>query len=266
MQRDDLVVIVTGGARGLGRAMVEGMLRAGRRVAAVDLPSSNPDMATLVSTALSEKSGNRLLTLFGDVTKAADCAAVVDATVRHFGSVHGLVNNAARGMPDRFFEGRKRKFFEIETDSWFSSVNINLNGPFNMAKAVTPSLLKQGWGRVVNVTTDLEVMLAEGQNAYGPSKAGLEAASKIWSLDIANTGVTVNVLGPGGRADTDMVTTDYWPERSDLLRPNIMVAPIVWLMSRLSDGVTGRRFTAKDWDPSLNPLEAAGISGAPIGW
>jgi len=101
---------------------------------------------------------------------------------------------------------------------------------------------------------------------YGPSKAALEAATLAWSRDLDGTGVTVNVLIPGGAADTRMVPVAIAPDRAALVQPKVMVAPIQWLMSRHSDGVTGRRFIGKDWDPALDPAAAAAISGAPAAW
>jgi 3-oxoacyl-[acyl-carrier protein] reductase len=109
-------------------------------------------------------------------------------------------------------------------------------------------------------------MVAPGISPYGPSKAGLEAASASWAKDLEGTGVTVNVLVPGGAANTRMVPPEAMPDRARLVQPAVMVAPIQWLMSRHSDGVTGRRFIGKDWDPALDPATAAAAAGAPAAW
>jgi Dehydrogenases with different specificities (related to short-chain alcohol dehydrogenases) len=91
-------------------------------------------------------------------------------------------------------------------------------------------------------------MMMEGFSPYGPSKAALEAATVVWAKDLAGTGVTVNALAPGGPANTRMIPATEVADRSTLIQPEVMIAPIVWLMSPRSDGVTGRRIIAKEWD------------------
>jgi 3-oxoacyl-[acyl-carrier protein] reductase len=90
--------------------------------------------------------------------------------------------------------------------------------------------------------------------------------SAVMAKDLQDTGVTVNVLVPGGPAATRMMPefVDTAPER--LISPEVMAAPIVWLLSSASDGVTGRRFRANAWNPALDPREAAKVAGAPAAW
>ena len=102
-----------------------------------------------------------------------------------------------------------------------------------MAKAVAPALVAQGWGRIVNIVTSHFTMVMDGFSPYGPSKAALEAATVIWAKDLAGTGVTVNALLPGGPGNTRMIPLDEVPDRSTLVQPEVMMAPITWLMSRL---------------------------------
>jgi 3-oxoacyl-[acyl-carrier protein] reductase len=109
-------------------------------------------------------------------------------------------------------------------------------------------------------------MLKDGFSPYGPSKAALEAATVIWASDLAGTGVTVNVLIPGGAADTPMVPVESISDRSKLVKPAVMVEPIKWLTSHASDGVTGRRFIAKDWNPAAPLEQNLAASGALAGW
>jgi 3-oxoacyl-[acyl-carrier protein] reductase len=142
----------------------------------------------------------------------------------------------------------------------------NAIGPFHMAKAIAPSLIAQGWGRIVNVTTSHTTMTLETFSPYGPSKAALEAATVVWAKDLAHSGVTVNALVPGGPVNTRMIPKEEVLDRNTLLQPEAMMAPIVWLMSAASDGVTGRRFVAKQWDPALDPRAAAEKAGAPAGF
>lgn len=266
--RAALTVIVTGAARGMGRAMALGLARAGVRVAAADLPSSQSEMRDLLNTAQQEGLQDRVFAVDCDVTRWSDCKNAVKAAIGHFGAVHGLVNNAGIGMQGfgHVQVGPRKKFYEHDADAWRRAIDANFNGPFMMAKAVAPTLVAQCWGRIVNVVTSHFTMVMDGFSPYGPSKAALEAATVIWSKDLADTGVTVNALLPGGPGNTRMIPLEEVPDRSKLVQPEVMMAPIVWLMSEKSNGVTGRRFIAKDWDPKLSPTEAARKAGAPAGW
>lgn len=264
---NDNVVIVTGAARGLGREMTEALATAGARVAVLDVKGSEEEMAKLLDSARQRGFADRILTLHGDVSDPADCAAAVAATVKHFGAVHGLVNNAARRLTNvgSVMEVRK-KFFDIDPEIWRSVVSTNVNGPFMMAKAVTPYMVAQGWGRIVNIVTSYITMIAAACAPYGPTKAAMEAATVIWSRDLEGTGVTVNALLPGGPANTRMIPPSQVADRASLVQPEAMRAPIVWLMSKASDGVTAHRFIAQDWDPGADPMEASKKAGSPAGW
>lgn len=265
----DTVVIVTGGARGMGRGMALGLAKAGARVAAVDLSSSRSEMNEVLVTA--RKQGvqdGRIVPFDCDISQWRDCGGVVKSVTERFGAVHGLVNNAGIGMQGfgPVQVGPRKKFYEHDADAWRQAIDVNVNGPFMMAKAVTPALVAQGFGRIVNIVTSYFTMTMDGFSPYGPSKAALEAATVIWSKDLAGTGVTVNALLPGGPGNTRMIPLTEISDRSTLVQPEVMAAPICWLMSRASDGVTGRRFIAKTWDAALPPAEAAGKAGAPAGF
>jgi NAD(P)-dependent dehydrogenase (short-subunit alcohol dehydrogenase family) len=119
-------------------------------------------------------------------------------------------------------------------------------------------MLKQRWGRIINISMNYETMRRAGFAPYGPSKAALESETIIWAQDLAGTGVTVNSLLPGGVTHTGMVPGDIASEvRKRLLPPEIMVQPLLWLASAMADDVTGARFVAVLWDSSLPPSQAA---------
>ncbi len=262
------VAIVTGGARGLGRAMALGLLRDGFRVVITHLPTSAAEMQALNILAAREGSEGRLFAVESDVTKWEECRRTVERSLEHFGAVHGLINNAGIGMQGigNVLVGKRKPFYEVEADAWRRAVDVNVNGAFLMAKAVTPHLVKQGWGRIVNIETSLYTMMMEGFSPYGPSKAALKSATVIWSKDLAGTGVTVNALAPGGPADTRMIPMMEVGDRSTLISPELMVAPIVWLISPQSDGVTGRRIIAKEWNADRLRSEPTEKTGVPAGW
>jgi NAD(P)-dependent dehydrogenase (short-subunit alcohol dehydrogenase family) len=127
-------------------------------------------------------------------------------------------------------------------------------------------MMRQGWGRIVNVTTSLGTMLNAGNPTYGPSKAALEALSAIMAKDLDGTGVTVNVLVPGGITNTPMVSDEAGFERAQMIQPEVMAPPLVWLVSDAAGRITGRRFLAVHWDTKLPPEEAAEKAGAPVAW
>ena len=266
--KSSLVVIVTGGARGLGRAMALGLLRDGFRVVIAHLPASAVEIQALNILAAKEGWESRLLAVESDVTEWEQCRETVEMTLEHFGTLHGLVNNAGIGMQSigNVLVGRRKPFYEVEADAWRRAVDVNVNGAFLMAKAVTPHLVTQGWGRIVNIETSLYTMMMDGFSPYGPSKAALESATVIWSKDLAGTGVTVNALAPGGPADTRMIPTMEIGDRSTLISPELMVAPIVWLMSPQSNGFTGRRIIAKEWNAKRLRSEPIEKIGVPAGW
>jgi NAD(P)-dependent dehydrogenase (short-subunit alcohol dehydrogenase family) len=127
-------------------------------------------------------------------------------------------------------------------------------------------MMREGWGRIVNVTTSLGTMLNAGSPTYGPSKAALEALSAIMAKDLDGTGVTVNVLVPGGITNTPMVSDAAGFDRAKMIQPEVMAPPLVWLVSDAAGKATGRRFLAVHWDTKLPPEEAAEKAGAPVAW
>jgi NAD(P)-dependent dehydrogenase (short-subunit alcohol dehydrogenase family) len=204
--------------------------------------------------------GGTVRGLTADVTSEGDGLRVVSEALREFGSIHILVNSAGRGM--RFvsenFLNTPTKFWQTDPAVWRMIVDTNVTGPFLMARAVVPHMLKQRWGRIINISMNYETMRRAGFAPYGPSKAALESETIIWAQDLAGTGVTVNSLLPGGVTDTGMVPDDIAPEvRRRLLSPEIMVQPLLWLVSEMADDVTGARFVASLWDSSLPPAQAA---------
>jgi NAD(P)-dependent dehydrogenase (short-subunit alcohol dehydrogenase family) len=250
------VIIVTGGAGGLGSTMTRGLLAAGRRVAAIDVAEAGLD-------ALPKS--DRLFTLVADIRDPGACARVVAAVEKHFGAVHGLINNAAIG-PWYTPEGKSPKFWEVPSERWQRTIDTNVNGTFLMAQAAAPRLVAGGWGRIVNVTTSLGTMTMAGMAPYGPSKGAIEAVTGVMAADLQGTGVTANVLVPGGAADTPMVPNFAAPDRSKLISPQVMVAPIVWLTSRAADGVTARRFIGMHWNPGAPIDDNLRAAGAPVAW
>jgi 3-oxoacyl-[acyl-carrier protein] reductase len=261
----DKTAIVTGGGRGLGRAMALGLLGAGANVV-ITAARTLQEIETVENEGAKIRDAGALRKFVANVTRDEDCRLVVSETIREFGSVHILVNNAGRGMrfvSEKFFD-TPTKFWQTDPAVWRMIIDTNVNGPFLMAREVTPHMLKQGWGRIINISMNHETMRRAGFSPYGPSKAALESETIIWAQDLAGTGVTVNSLLPGGATDTGMVPPEI--SRAHLLDPNIMVPPLLWLVSESAGNVTGSRFAANLWDSSQPPEQAAEKARSTAGW
>jgi len=260
------VAIVTGAAGGIGRALVGGLLGAGLRVAAVDRAADG--LAALADSARDRQQGANLLTIEADLARDEAAAEIVSAARARFGTIDILVNNAGVGQATIRTDNRQNpiKFWEVTPEQWKLFVAVHNTAPMALSRAVVHDMMHQGWGRIVNVTTSLGTMIRDGSPTYGPSKAALEAFSAIMAKDLAGTGVTVNVLVPGGVTNTGMVPLAAGYAREEMIQPEVMAPPLVWLLSEAAGGVSGRRFLAVHWDPALPPEAAAEKAGAPIAW
>jgi NAD(P)-dependent dehydrogenase (short-subunit alcohol dehydrogenase family) len=266
MAESEKVAVVTGAAGGIGRALTEGLLASGIRVAATD--REREALAALAASAGAAGRGDRLSTIVADLGDDAAVGEIVAATRARFGRIDILVNNAGIGpaaiRPDSW--QRPLKFWEITAEQWRRYVAVHTTAPLMLANAVVPAMVRQGWGRIVNVTTSLGTMIGAGFPTYGPSKAALEALSAIMAKDLDGTGVTVNVLVPGGITNTGMISDAAGFAREAMIQPEVMAPPLLWLVSEAAAATSGRRFLAVHWDPALPPAEAATTAGAPIAW
>ena len=258
--------LITGAGRGLGKSMAEGLAAQGARIALVDLDED----VLAAAVAAVEASGGQgcAFGVAADVTEQARAQAAIDATVEAFGGLDILINDAALGpqvFSDNFFAD-KPKFWEIDPELWHRVLTVNAYGAQLMSSLAAPLLIDRGWGRIINVTTSLDTMYLSGSGAYGPSKAALEANSRIMSEDLEKTGVTANVLIPGGPANTRMIPDATGFARDALVQPEAMRAPVSWLCSTDADDINGMRFIAALWDEALPRAERIARAGAPIAW
>ena len=141
------VAIVTGAGRGIGRAMTLGLAQAGIRVVA----TSARERAEIDAVA-AEAGTDMVLAVLADVTREADVQRVVASTLERFGHLDILVNNAGRGMRyiSESFMTAPARFWEVEPETWRMVIDTNVNGPFLMARAATPHMVRAGWGRIVS--------------------------------------------------------------------------------------------------------------------
>ncbi len=255
------VAIVTGAASGIGRAMAVGLLAAGIDVAAVDRDAAG--LETL------RGGPGTLKPIAADLSDPTAAEQIVAMALQMSGQIDVLVNNAGIGQASIKPDSRTNplRFWEITPEQWNRFVAVNATAPLMLARAVAPHMMRAGRGRIVTVTTSLGTMIRGGYILYGGSKASAEATAAIMAADLAGTGVTVNVLVPGGVTDTAMVQNwAFTTDRDKMIRPEVMVPPLLWLISDAAADVTARRFLGVHWDPSLPPAEAAEKAGAPIAW
>ncbi|MDR3525526.1 MAG: SDR family NAD(P)-dependent oxidoreductase [Acetobacteraceae bacterium] len=267
------IAIVTGGLRGLGRAMALGLLHSGRRVVACGhIESDIPDM---IQAAGAQAEHLHCLAL--DLRKPAACDRLIAETQARFGGIDILVNNAGLTFtyfdPDRFTKGPKMSW-ELTDEQVQTTMDTNYMVADQLTRRVIPILLQRGWGRVVNVTTKLDTMNRPGSIPYGSSKAALEMASEIWGKELAKVGVagvTCNIVNPGAGANTPgmspvMRELSAVGKGIFLIEAEAMVPPLLFVCSREADRVNGYRFDATTWDCTIPPAASAVRTGRKSGF
>ena len=258
--------LITGAGRGLGKAMAEGLAAQGANIALID---PEEDVLTAAVTDVEAAGGQGCAVgISADVTDRDRAQAAIDKTIDAFGEFDILINDAAMG-PQFFtdnFAAHQPKFWDIDPELWHRVLTVNAYGPQLMSSVAAPHLVERGWGRIINVTTSLDTMYLRGCGAYGPSKAALEANTRIMSQDLAETGVTANVLIPGGPANTRMIPEATGFDREELVQPEAMRAPVCWLSSDDADDINGMRFIAALWDESLPRSDRIAKAGGPTAW
>jgi NAD(P)-dependent dehydrogenase (short-subunit alcohol dehydrogenase family) len=268
------VALVTGGLRGLGRAMSFGLARAGHLVAAVghipeDIPEVEAEAAALGNT------GGAVWPLVADLREATECDRVVAETRARFGRIDILVNNAGLTFtyidPARFRRPTLQHFWEVPDEIVDNVIATNVLAGDRLSRRVAAAMVEAGWGRIVNVTTKLDTMNRVGTHPYGLSKAALEMATEVWAKDVEGTGLTINIVNPGAGANTPGMAEEARAASREgrtarLVEPDEMVPPLLYVVSREADRVNGYRFDANAWDPSLAPADAATRAGRPAGF
>lgn len=234
--------------------LAKSFLDAGARVIAADV-----DALGLKRLGRAE----RLVTRVLDISDPAACEQAVREA-----EIDILVNNGALGMQvlrETCMTDLVR-IEEITPEFWDRMLRVNVSGAWYLTRAAVPGMLARRWGRIINVTTSFFTMLRGRFHPYGPAKAALEAMSAGHASEFDGTGITVNVVVPGGPADTPMVPAASGLRREDLVPPAKMAPPMLWLCSRDADGVTGKRYIAAKWDEALPLQKAREAAEAPIGW
>jgi len=267
------VAIVTGGLRGLGRAMAFGLAREGHSVLAVG--HIEADVGEVEAASAGANFPGRVVPLVADLRRPAECDRVVATARERLGTPQILVNNAGLTFttidPARFRRPEPQKFWQVPDDIVHAVIETNYIAADQMARRVALRMVEEGWGRIVNVTTKLDTMNRPHTSPYGASKAALEMATEVWAKEVESTGLTINIVNPGAGANTpgmaeEMRIMSREGRAPRLVEPEEMVLPLLYVVSRDADNVNGWRFDANLWDTTLPPVEAARRAGRPAGF
>lgn len=195
----DQVAVITGGARGIGRAIAEALAAEGATLVIADL---NAEGAQATANEIAQAKGVKAEGAGCDVSKAEDCAALIDGVVKRHGRIDILINNA--GIT------RDKLLARMTEQDWQLVLNINLNSVFNCSKAAARVMSRQRSGRIVSIASVVGIMGNAGQCNYAASKAGIIGFSKSLAREIGSRGVTVNCIAPGfiATAMTDVLPED----------------------------------------------------------
>ena len=233
-------IIVTGGASGIGYAFCEHLAELGHNIAIADLRGADEAAAKL------RKAGYKAIGVKADVTSERDVAAMADSTVKEFGGIDVLVNNA--GL---FTTLALKPFDQITNAEWMRVMEVNTLGPFNCAKAVLPALRKSGRGRLVNIASTVPIKGPPNMAHYVASKGAVIAFTRSLARELAKDRITVNAIAPGFTPSDGVLQSDLHNRIGDNARtagrciqrdqvPADLVAALAYLVSDGASFVTGQ--------------------------
>lgn len=239
MRLKDRVAIVTGGAKGLGRAFAMALAKEGAKVMVV----TRKDMENLEKTAsMIREMGGSSVIFQADVSKESDTKAMADRAVREFGRVDILVNNAA------IYDGIKRRpFYEIDLNEWDLVMTVNVKGVFLSTRSVFPYMKEQKYGKIVNIASEVFFTGSHGFAHYVASKGGVIGLTRALAVELGPHNICINCVAPGftdteasrGLADVTRYDVSKTPLRR-LETPEDLTGAVVFLSSPESDFITGQ--------------------------
>ena len=239
MGLDDRVAIITGSGRGIGRAIALELARQGAAIVINDVGDAAP--AQQVCQEILDK-GGRSQVVLADISQSAEASRLVDSTLTAYGRVDILVNNA--GIT------RDQLVLRMSDDDWDQVLSINLKGAFLCIKSVLRPMLKQRWGRIINIASIAGVVGNPGQANYSAAKAGLIGLTKTVAREVASRGITVNAVAPGA-IDTAMLQSLSENVRQEMVKqipvgrlgtPEDVAQMVAFLASGATSYITGQVF------------------------
>lgn len=198
MRFKDKVAVVTGGAQGIGQAVAETLAQGGANVVVADLQVEKAEATAKEIIAIT---GMQAIAVQVDVADNASAKAMIDRAIAEFGRIDILVNNAGTT--------RDNLIMRMKEADWDLVLNVNLKGAFNCSKAAIRSMMKQRYGRIINITSVSGLAGQAGQTNYSSSKAGLIGFTKALAKEVGSRNITVNAIAPGF---IETVLTDDLPQ------------------------------------------------------
>jgi 3-oxoacyl-[acyl-carrier protein] reductase len=180
------VAIITGGSRGIGRAIAELMSSRGADLVIADYQI---DLAKNTAGEISEQTGQKVIAVEADVSSLEMAQTMVKIVLKEFGKIDILINNAGITRDDLLMR--------MKEEDWDDVININLKGAWNCSKAVIRPMMKKRYGRIVNISSVSGQAGQAGQTNYSASKAGLIGFTKALAREVASRGIAVNAVAPG---------------------------------------------------------------------
>lgn len=235
-QLTDKIAVITGAARGIGKAIATRLLAEGATVVISDI---NHQLAEITAHELA-LNGGRTLALAADVSKSDEAEALISQTVATFGCIDILVNNA--GIT------RDALLLRMSESDWDAVLQVNLKGTFNGVKAAAKAMIKQRRGKIINISSVVGLMGNFGQANYAASKAGVIGLTKSAAKELAGRGITVNAVAPG-YIETDMTQKLSTEARDSFLtviplkragKPEDVANVVAFLASPDADYITGQ--------------------------
>ena len=236
---DGRVAIVTGGGRGLGQAYAVALAKEGASIAAGDV------IDTQKTVDLITQQGGRAIGVRCDVTVPEQVGAMVAETVGAFGKIDILINNAASVV-----DLHHGLFLEIDEDEWDRVMRVNTRGPFTCAKAVVPEMRKNGYGKIVNISSGTVFKGTPMQLHYVSSKGAVVAFTRALAREVGDDSICVNALAPGLTMSEKIMEDEFFTGMKDVNTasrafkreemPEDLVGAMLFLCSSDSDFMTGQ--------------------------
>ncbi|HLJ12699.1 MAG TPA: SDR family NAD(P)-dependent oxidoreductase [Planctomycetaceae bacterium] len=180
------VALVTGGSKGLGKAMARGFVDAG---AEVFITSRHAEELANTAAEIAGENPSRVAWAVSDQTIRSDAARLVDAATQRFGRIDILVNNAGSNFP--------QSIDQVQDGDWDRIIELNLSSCMALSRAVAPQMKERGWGRIIHISSIMGLASKTGRNGYSATKAGLLGLARASALDLGRFGITVNCIAPG---------------------------------------------------------------------